>query len=98
VLKKAMVLRPLLGTNATFENVRFSAGHEGEADISLQTWRKTISSAPLPISCAENRDYTERKKDRAKNISIPRPSEDCAEQRQGGEQNKLARLSVHSRS
>ena len=24
---------------------------------------------------AENRDYTERKKDRAKNISIPRPSE-----------------------
>jgi hypothetical protein len=55
-------------------------------------------SAPLPISCAENRDYTERKKDRAKNISIPRPSEDGAEQRQGGEQNKLARLSVHSRS
>src|SRR5262249_23832669 len=26
----------------------------------------------LPIGCADNRDYTERKKDRAKNISISR--------------------------
>jgi hypothetical protein len=55
-------------------------------------------SPPLPIGCAENRDYTERKKDGAKNISIPRPSEDCAKQRQGGEQSKIARLGVHSRS
>jgi hypothetical protein len=35
-------------------------------------------SALLPIGCADNRDCAERKKDRAKNISIPRPSEDCA--------------------
>jgi hypothetical protein len=39
----------------------------------------TPMSAPLPISCAENRDYTERKKERAKNISVLCPSEDCAE-------------------
>jgi len=55
-------------------------------------------SAPLPIGCAENADYTERKKDRAKNVSIPRPSEDCAEERQGGEQSKVARLGIHSHS
>ena len=38
--------------------------------------------------CAENGNRTERKKDRAKNVSIPRPSEECAEERQGGEQSK----------
>src|SRR5215467_6986965 len=53
-------------------------------------------SAPLPIACADNRDGTEREKDRANNISIPRPSEDCAEQRQAGEQKKVARFIVHS--
>ena len=51
-------------------------------------------SAPLPVRCAENRDYTERKKDRAKDNSIPRPRKDCAEQRQGGEQSKVARLEL----
>src|SRR5438132_8228639 len=55
-------------------------------------------SALVPQSCAENRDCTEREKDRAKNSSIRRPSEDCAEERQGGEQSKVARLGVHSRS
>ena len=55
-------------------------------------------SAPVPLSYAEKGNCTERKKDRANNISIPRPSEDCAEQRQGGEQSKVARLGVHSRS
>src|SRR5215831_20676520 len=53
-------------------------------------------SAPLPIGCADNRDYTERKKGRAKNMSIPRPSRDCAEQRQEAEQSKVERLGVHS--
>jgi IS30 family transposase len=52
-------------------------------------------SEPLRIGCAENRDCTEREKERANNISVPRPSEDCAEQRQGGEQSKVARVGVH---
>src|SRR5262249_49860793 len=52
-------------------------------------------SAPPPIGCAEHRECTERKKGRAKNGSIPCPSGDCAEQRQGDEQSKVARLGVH---
>jgi hypothetical protein len=54
-------------------------------------------SAPLPIGRAEHRDGTEDKKHRAKNVSIPRPSRDCAEQRQEGEQSEVARLGVHFR-
>jgi len=48
------------------------------------------------MGSAEHRDYTERKKGRAKKNSIPRPSEDCAEQGQEGEQSKVARFGVHS--
>src|SRR5262245_49643910 len=55
-------------------------------------------SAPLPRGRAEHRDCTEGKKHRAKNVSIPRPSRECAEQRQEGEQSEVARLGVHSRS
>src|SRR5262249_34334662 len=54
-------------------------------------------SAPLPIGRAEHRDCTEGKKYRAKKVSIPRPSGDCAEQRQEGEQSKVARLGAHFR-
>jgi hypothetical protein len=45
-------------------------------------------SAPGPPGCAENGDYTERGKDRAENSVIHSPGDGCAEQRQGGEQNK----------
>ena len=55
-------------------------------------------SALLPVRCAENRDYTERKKDRAKDNSIPRPRKDCAEQRQGGEQARSRGLSCSGTS
>ena len=45
--------------------------------------------------CTEKGDYTEGKKGGAPNLSIPRHSDDCAEQRQGGERNKIARLGIH---
>src|SRR6516162_7039138 len=32
-------------------------------------------SAPLPIGCAEHRNHTERKKHRAKSVSIPPPKQ-----------------------
>jgi hypothetical protein len=50
-------------------------------------------SAPVLLGYAEGGDYTERKT----NVT-PTPGEACAEQRQGGEQSKVARLGVHSRS
>ena len=37
-------------------------------------------------------------KDQTKNKVIQNPGEACAEERQGGEQSKVARLGVHSRS
>jgi hypothetical protein len=52
-------------------------------------------SGPLPVGCAKNADYPERKKERANNISPKRPSEDCAEQRQSAEQSKVSRFGVH---
>jgi hypothetical protein len=53
-----------------------------EAEARLRTsWPM---SAPLPVGRAKHRDYTARKKHRAKNVSISRPSRDCAEQRQEG--------------
>jgi hypothetical protein len=55
-------------------------------------------SAPVLLGYAESGDYTERKKDRTQNKVTPTPGEACAEERQGGEQSKVARLGVHSRS
>jgi hypothetical protein len=54
--------------------------------------------APVLLGYAENGDYTERKKDRTQNKVTPTPGEACTEERQGGEQNKVARLGVHSPS
>jgi hypothetical protein len=54
-------------------------------------------SAPVPLGYAESGDYTEREKDPTQNKVIRTPEEACAEERQGGEQNKVARFSVHSR-
>jgi hypothetical protein len=54
-------------------------------------------SAPVPLSYAEKGNCTERKKDRSQNNVTPTPGEACAEERQGGEQSKVARLGVHSR-
>jgi hypothetical protein len=53
-------------------------------------------SAPVPLSYAEKGNCTERKKDRSQNNVTPTPGEACAEERQGGEQSKVARLGVHS--
>src|SRR5437016_13002230 len=55
-------------------------------------------SAPVPLSYAEKGNCTERKKDRSQNNVTPTPGDACAEERQGGEQSKVARLGVHSRS
>jgi hypothetical protein len=53
-------------------------------------------SGPVPVGCAKNADYTERKKDRAENIAIFNPGEAREEERHGGEQNKAARcFGVH---
>ena len=54
-------------------------------------------SAPVPLSYAEKGNCTERKKDRSQNNVTPTPGEACAEERQGSEQSKVARLGVHSR-
>jgi hypothetical protein len=61
--------------------------------------RGVLSLAPVRRSCgAENGDGSERHKDRGENGVIRRPSDGCAEQRQGGKQNKVAGLGVHFRS
>jgi hypothetical protein len=52
-------------------------------------------SAPVRQGCAPNRDYTERKKGRAQDISIACPGGHCAKEREGGKQSKVARLHVH---
>src|SRR5262245_4168691 len=54
-------------------------------------------SALLLPGYAES-DYTEHKKDRTQDNVTPNPGDACAEERQGGEQSKVARLGVHSRS
>ena len=55
-------------------------------------------SALLLPGYAESGGYSERKKDRTQNKVIQNPGDACAEERQGGEQSKVARLGVHSRS
>src|SRR5262245_53977984 len=83
-------------TNPSASTSKSSSFHSPEGRLAEARLRISWSiSALLPIGCAENRDCTERKKERAKNIAIPRPSGDCAEQRQGGEQGKVACLGVH---
>jgi hypothetical protein len=54
-------------------------------------------SAKLLPGYAESGGYTERKKYRAQNKVIGNPGGACAEESQGSEQNKVARLGVHSR-
>ena len=63
--------------------------------VAAQGWPM---SAPVLLGYAESGDYTERKKDRTQNKVTPTPGEACAEERQGGEQSKVACLGVHSRS
>ena len=53
-------------------------------------------SAPVVLSYAESGGCPERKKDRTQNKVIQNPGDACTEQRQGGEQSKVARLGVHS--
>jgi hypothetical protein len=55
-------------------------------------------SSPVSLGYAENSGCTEREKDQAENNVIHSPGEDCAEERQNAEQNKVARLGVHFRS
>ena len=55
-------------------------------------------SAPVLLGYAEGGDYTERKKDRTQDNVPQNPREACAEERQGGDQSKVARLGVQSRS
>jgi len=52
-------------------------------------------SAPVLLGYAEGGGDTERKKDRTQNKVIQNPGDACAEERQGGEQSKVARLGVH---
>src|SRR5262245_2715442 len=53
-------------------------------------------SAPAPLGYAANGDSTERQEDPIPNEIIRDPSYACAEERQGDEQSKVARLGVHS--
>jgi hypothetical protein len=55
-------------------------------------------SEPVPLGYAESGNYTEREKDPTQNKMIRDPGDACAEERQGGEQSKVPRLGVHSRS
>jgi hypothetical protein len=54
--------------------------------------------APVPLGYGVSGDSAESEKDRTQNKVIPTPGEACAEEREGGEQSKVARLGVHSRS
>src|SRR5262249_14269652 len=53
-------------------------------------------SASLLPGYFESGGYTERKKERTKTKVIQNPGDACAEERQGDEQSKVARLGVHS--
>ena len=55
-------------------------------------------SASLLPNYAESGGYTEHEKDRTQNKVIQNPGDACAEERQGGEQSKVAHLGVQSRS
>src|SRR5438128_9257911 len=54
-----------------------------------------VMSAPVPLGYAESGDGTEREKDPTQNKMIRDPGDACAEERQGSEQSKVARLGVH---
>jgi hypothetical protein len=43
-----------------------------------------VHSAPVRLDCADNRDSTEHKKDRAENRVIHNPGNPCTNERQGG--------------
>jgi hypothetical protein len=53
-------------------------------------------SAPVLPDYAASGDYAERKKDPTQNEVTQNPGNACAEQRQGGEQSKVARFGVHA--
>jgi hypothetical protein len=55
-------------------------------------------SAPVPLGYADSGDCTEREKDRTQNKVIENQGDACAEERQSGEQSKVARFGVHSPS
>jgi hypothetical protein len=81
-------------------NDQFCSGHF--CTISRRSEREAEArrpmSAPVPLSYTENSGCTEREKDPAENNVIHSRGEDCAEERQSAEQNKVARLGVHFRS
>src|SRR5262249_50944530 len=91
-IRKPVGAVPRSASTSKSSSFRSPEGRLAEARLRI-SWS---ISALLPIGCADNRDCTERKKERAKNISIPCPSGDCAEQRHQGEQSRVARLGVHS--
>jgi hypothetical protein len=47
---------------------------------------------------AENRACAESKKDRTPNKVATSPGQECAKEREGGEQSKVVRLGIHFRS
>jgi hypothetical protein len=53
-------------------------------------------SGPVLPGYAESGDYTEREKEAAEKSVLHGPREDCANERQGGEQSKVTRLGIHS--
>ena len=55
-------------------------------------------SVPVVPDYLESGDAAEHEKDRTQNKVIQNPGDACAEQRQGGEQSKVAHLGVQSRS
>src|SRR5262245_38764023 len=88
-------MRPTTTPSArTSKSSSFHSPDRREAAARLRTsWSM---SAPLP-GYAES-GYTEPKEDRTQNKVIQNPGEACAKEREGGEQGKVARLGVHSRS
>src|SRR5215467_2715520 len=55
-------------------------------------------SVPVVPDYLESGDAAEHEKDRTQNKVIQNPGDACAEERQGGEQSKVARLGIHSHS
>jgi hypothetical protein len=70
--------------------VKGKAGHSAAAGMVAP------KLAPVPLRRAKNRGYAETEKDRTPNEAPTAPGEECAQERQGSEQNKVARLGVHS--
>jgi len=84
---------------AVTQHVESSSLHSPDKREAAARLRTSWSmSAPVSLGYAENGGYAEREKDRAENSVIHSPSKACAEERQGAEQSKVARLGVHSRS